>query len=183
MITGKEHPGWRIYLSFLRPKLMMPDLELRSLAELDIKQHLDKRDIKAVVLDVDNTLTSHNKYDFYNGAIEDKVREIKDNFMTLLFSNGPPERMKELEKYFGIRAVDSNKRKPHPEPFQRAVEYFQALPSEIALIDDSTLTGIVGGNKAGFYTIKVSPLDIKSEPREIRLARRFADALFHFYTH
>ena len=162
---------------------MIPDLELECIANLDILNHIMIHDIIGVILDVDNTLTSYHKDVFYNQAIEFKVDKIKDKFKTLLISNSPIERMNKLEDHFGIPAINSEKRKPHPDPFQKALDYFLVEPSEIAIIDDRILSGIVGGNRAGFYTIKVPPLDIKSEPLNIRFARRFEEALLRFYLH
>ena len=78
--TEKEYPKFGFYLSCIRPKHMIPDLELESIAKLDILNHLMIHDIKGVILDVDNTLTSYHKDVFYNQAIEFKVDKIKDKF-------------------------------------------------------------------------------------------------------
>src|SRR5699024_6386750 len=52
-----------------------------------------------------------------------------------------------------------NAKKPLPFAFQKAREAMHLEKWEIAVVGDQLLTDILGGNRAGYYTILVDPLE------------------------
>lgn len=168
-------------LSNLNPKHFFPDLQVDSLAELNL-QELRIRGIKGIILDVDNTLC-----EYHGTSIDEKLKPpvelIRRNFKTCVISNTTEQRRKQLEDYFGLHVVQCSVKKPKPGSYLAAMDYLGTTYLETAMIGDRIMTDITGAKKLGIYTIKVNPVNPKSEPLPVKLARGFENCVFHFYTH
>lgn len=180
MDSAREiRPNFWFYLSCLRPKYLIPDLEIGSLADLNCN-HLQERRIQGVILDVDNTITSYDGTTI-DERVREKVDEIKKGFKTCLMSNTDVVRMCQLERYFSIPVIQTRERKPLPQPFEQALAYLETKSKETAIVGDRLLTDIAGAKRMGLYTIKVSPLKMFSEPFVHTLARGLETAVLRFY--
>ena len=49
-------------------------------------------------------------------------------------------------------------KKPFYSSFQKALHHLEATPEETVIVGDQLLTDVLGGNKAGLYTILVVPI-------------------------
>jgi len=179
MNSNKLYPSLGIYLSCLNPRYLAPDLELNSFLDVDVKK-LKQSGIRGVILDVDNTLMPYNGMNI-NINVGRKLDEIKSEFNTCILSNTNSQRMRELEKMLGVHVVSTEFRKPLPQPFLDALEYLETIPLQTAIIGDRLLTDIAGAKKIGIYAIKVSPVDIFSEPLNHSIVRFFETFVLGFY--
>ncbi|MCX6749015.1 MAG: YqeG family HAD IIIA-type phosphatase [Candidatus Pacearchaeota archaeon] len=174
-----SHSSLLLYAKCLRPKYLLPALEVPSINEVtpDI---LKKYRIRGVVFDVDNTLTTFRGVSIHRG-IEWGLRDLANEFPCGLLSNTDDKRRASLEGVFGVPAVPTNIRKPHPEAFLQAAAFLGTAPNETAMVGDRLLTDIAGANIAGLFTVKVEPIDRTSEPLSHSLVRGFENLVYKFY--
>lgn len=112
---------------------------------------------KAILVDLDNTLVPWNVK-----SATDKVKQwfqnMHDaNIETLVFSNNNEERVAFFCDPLEIRYIYRAK-KPLKKAFKKAEQLLGVKGDEIVVIGDQLLTDILGGNRAGFYTILVVPI-------------------------
>lgn len=136
--------------------LFLPNKQVYKPFEIEPK-FLQDNNIKGIIVDVDNTLVpwdvAHATEEVINWLEEMKAANIK----VTIFSNNNKERVTlfadPLDTPYIYKA-----RKPLGHAFERARKQMELEKWEIAVIGDQLLTDILGGNRAGYYTILVDPL-------------------------
>ena len=138
-------------LNFLYPKIYVDGL-------LDIPlDQLREQNIKAFIIDLDNTITEWNSSEL-RAEIETWFTLLKeDGFKACILSNNGERRIKVVADRLGIPFIH-RAAKPRRGSFHRAVEILGVKPSETAVVGDQVFTDILGGNRAGLFTILVKPL-------------------------
>ncbi len=155
----------------LTPGLASPKELHKNINTIDIRR-LRKRGIKAVVFDADGTLvTFHNTLLHLHVAM--KFMEFRKSFKCCILTNNTEKRKKELSKNLGIPAVGAKKMKPHQDAFKAALSALKTKPSQTAIIGDRIVTDVVGGNKAGMYTILVRSIEPEKDPWQLKLISAF----------
>ncbi len=138
-----------------------PRYTARSVADIT-PAVLDAHGIRAVILDLDNTLVA------WHG--EEVAREIEAWIVSLraagvrlcIASNTHrPARLKRLAERLGVQYA-SGVAKPRRGGFLRSMELMGSRREETAVIGDQLLTDIWGGNRCELLTFLVPPLS----PRE-----------------
>ncbi len=131
---------------------------------------LKKRGIKALILDVDNTLTTHNNPAPAEG-ISQWIEEMKSAGIKLLIvSNNNAERVTPFAETLGLHFVP-NGAKPLPMGFLRAVRELGVPKNRIAAVGDQIFTDILGANLAGVRSIFVYPIEFETSlPFKIKRA-------------
>ncbi len=168
--TKKPWPRWAspgVWLQVLRPITYFPDKEVDTLNDLDV-QNLKKLGLKTIIIDVDNTICSHNG-NLFDQKVQAKIAELKDNFEMVLLSNTRPERKKRLFDYFQIPVSPVRHKKPAKRAFQQTVDFCHHQLSEVAMIGDRYMIDMAA-KSLGIYTIKVNPL-YKQESFEVKVGR------------
>jgi len=115
--------------------------------------------ISALLLDVDNTLTTHDNPVPYDGVM-DWLESLKQaGFALVIVSNNHPERVEPFAKLLGLPYV-ADGAKPLPTGYRRAVELLgMTLEKEkAAAVGDQIFTDIIGGNLLGVRTIMVTEI-------------------------
>ncbi|HIE12245.1 MAG TPA: YqeG family HAD IIIA-type phosphatase [Desulfotomaculum sp.] len=137
-------------------RLLIPDLYVESLFDIQ-PELLRKRGIRALILDLDNTLIVHGEE-----KVEPRVHEWvgclqQNGFKLCIASNNYPDRGERLAQTLGLpgvfRAV-----KPRGKAFRKALALLGTRPEETAMVGDQLFTDVLGGNRMGLYTILVSSL-------------------------
>ena len=149
--------------------IFKPTYALRSITEIT-PAALKKRGIKALILDVDNTLTTHNNPTPAEGVPE-WIEEMKSAGIKLLIvSNNNAERVTPFAETLGLHFVP-NGAKPLPMGFLRAVKELGVPKNLIAAVGDQIFTDILGANLAGVRSIFVYPIEFEtSVPFKIKRA-------------
>lgn len=139
--------------------IFYPDEYLENVKKISIEL-LNKNNIKALILDVDNTLI-----DFYEKIPEGTVKWCKDlkkqgiKFCILSNSNKVEKVKKVAEqldiKYFYLAT------KPFKRGFKKAIKYLQEDNKNIAAVGDQIFTDIIGANRCKMFSILVKPLEEK----------------------
>lgn len=108
--------------------------------------------VGALLLDIDNTMTTHD-----NPVPADGVTEWIDfmksqGFLMMIVSNNNGERVRKFSELLDLE-FEGNAKKPLPLGFRRACERLRVKPKETAVIGDQIFTDIIGGNLLGAFTI------------------------------
>jgi HAD superfamily phosphatase (TIGR01668 family) len=141
----------------LLEKLFKPDLKLNSIFSVDTLI-LKEKGIKAILLDLDNTLLPKEGKRISKYTLE-KIKQLKlENFKIALASNNiSKERLKDAAAYLDVIFV-SFALKPFPWRLKNAVKLLGVKAKETAIIGDQLFTDVVGGNLLGLLTILVKPV-------------------------
>lgn len=137
--------------------LLFPDLYLENVVQID-KSMLDNLGVTALILDIDNTLTTHN-----NPAIGQDVQNwlaglISQGVGVVLLSNNRPQRVLSFAKQVNLPCCP-NAMKPLSKGMKQARSLLGDPPiKQIAVVGDQIFTDVLGGNLYGATTIRVEPL-------------------------
>ncbi len=133
---------------------LKPDIYLNHVSEVS-PDLLHKRGIRALILDVDNTLTRHNSQ-VLSKEVADWVALMRQNGMKLMIaSNNTAARIEPFSKTIGIDAIP-NSCKPLPIGYRKAQKEWNLPSHEIAVIGDQIYTDITGANLCGMLSIMVN---------------------------
>ncbi|MFZ5626571.1 MAG: YqeG family HAD IIIA-type phosphatase [Bacillota bacterium] len=135
---------------------LVPDAVFGKLTEISPEFFYEKG-IKAVLLDLDNTLLPWAEGIFPEESLR-WIEEMKAAGLLLcLVSNNKPERVAQLAGELGIPGI-SQAVKPRRKGFRQALRLLAVKPEETAVVGDQIMTDVLGGNRAGLFTVLVNPL-------------------------
>lgn len=164
------------YLSVLSPNIIVDSIT--QINESILKNY----DIKAVLLDIDNTLSPNNSLKSFDG-VDIWLNNIKNmGINIMIISNNNELRVKDFAKALNIDYYISNAKKPHRFGFNKAISMLNINRENILVIGDQIFTDILGANLVGMKSILVEPRD-KNEPFYVKLKRCFElplKAIFKF---
>jgi len=127
-----------------------------SLLDIPLAE-LQSQNIKAFILDLDNTITEWNS-NHIREEIGDWFKSIlAQDFKACILSNNGEGRVVQVAQSLGIPFI-SRAQKPRRGAFLRAVSLMGVKPEETAVIGDQIFTDVLGGNRAGLFTILVVPI-------------------------
>ncbi|MCX7600153.1 MAG: YqeG family HAD IIIA-type phosphatase [Armatimonadetes bacterium] len=131
------------------------------------------RGIRAVLLDLDNTLTAWRSEELPQSK-RHWVEELKKRFGVCLVSNTVfGGRLRRIGQRLGVPVVGrwGLGRKPGTGALRDAMRLLGAKPEETVMIGDQIFTDVLAGKRAGVMTILVEPVDRRREFFGTRLAR------------
>ncbi len=148
-----------------------PTLHFVNLLDIDIKFLKGYYNIKAVLLDVDNTLTQHNGTEPYDG-VREWVDSIKNaGVKVMIISNAKDEhRVRIFAEKLGIDNYIWDAKKPFTKGFRQLTKDLGVDKSEVVVIGDQIFTDVLYASGVGAMSILVDPKD-KKEPRSMRIKR------------
>lgn len=140
--------------------MFTPDLILNRITDLtpDILKQLK---VRAMILDVDNTLSTHGNPIPYEGVTEWLAQMKNSGFSMIISSNNFAKRVAPFAQSLGLPFI-SMSCKPFPFGLNRAIKQFSVQRSEIAIVGDQVFTDILGGNLVGIQTILVEPIEAEN---------------------
>ena len=136
-----------------------PKLYLTTIQEITIGL-LMKNKIKALILDVDNTLIDYHK------NLSEEVIQWSQKLqgqgikMYILSNTNKEEKVKAVAKKLEI-PYEMFAKKPFKKGFQKVQQILNIKPENIAVVGDQIFTDIIGGNRCNMFTILVDPVDKK----------------------
>ncbi len=136
--------------------LLYPRVYVDSL--LDIPRDLLRdRNINAFILDLDNTITEWNSNEL-RAEVEEWFGLIKsEGFKACILSNNGEQRIEKVAVKLGIPFIH-RAGKPRRHSFFKAVNLLGVRAEEVAVVGDQIFTDVLGGNRAGLFTVLVKPL-------------------------
>ncbi len=114
--------------------------------------------IKGLLLDVDNTLTTHDNPQPLEGAMEWLLLMRKSGIKMIIVSNNTAQRVEPFAKMLGLDYIAKGN-KPLTSGIQRAANMLKLEKDDIAMIGDQLFTDIMGGNRWGCMTILVDLIE------------------------
>ncbi len=136
-----------------------PDLRTDSVASIDLAA-LWEMGIKALFLDIDNTLAPYDEHSPGQTAIDFIASAKAYHFRLAFLSNNSRKRVDAFTKGLGMEWVHRAK-KPLKRSFLHLAKKMGLDSAQVAVIGDQIFTDIYGGNRCGMYTILVNPLRMK----------------------
>lgn len=135
------------------------------------KEDLDNNGIKALFLDVDNTLTLHHSGILYDGVLE-WIRNMESKGVTLIIlSNSKRFRIEPLANSIGLKFVSLGL-KPLFVGYRKALKLAGFKKKECAIVGDQIFTDILGANCYGIKSILTRPY-ILEEKTSFKIRRYF----------
>ncbi|KXT78096.1 YqeG family HAD IIIA-type phosphatase [Streptococcus sp. DD13] len=134
----------------------LPDFVLEKAYDVTVES-LKQQQIKAVFVDLDNTLIAWNNPD---GTPEMRqwLAELQDaGIRVVVVSNNSPKRVQRAVERFGI-PFEAHALKPFTFGLKRAMKRFGIQPQEVVMIGDQLMTDIRAAKRAGIRSILVKPL-------------------------
>jgi uncharacterized protein len=155
-----------------------PGLIVDSIQDIDL-EILMKKNIKGLILDIDNTLVPMHMKEADERAVQwiEKVRAA--GFKTCIVSNASEKRVIKFNERLKVFAIHRAS-KPGTKSFLKAARLMDIKIHEAAVVGDQIFTDVYGGNKAGAFTILVQPID-KKEIAFIRFKRIFEKPVLRSY--
>lgn len=139
-----------------KPSILYPDLYVDSLLDIPLTE-LQRKNIKAFILDLDNTITEWNSNHIREEIVTWFKSILDQGFKACILSNNGQERVVQVAQSLGIPFI-SRAQKPRRGAFRRAVSLMGVKAEETAVIGDQIFTDVLGGNRAGLFTILVVPI-------------------------
>ena len=151
--------------------MLRPTLAVRSVCDITPKL-LQKLQVRGLLLDIDNTLTTHDNPEPAPG-VEQWIARMKAAGIRLrIVSNNHPPRVESFAERLGIPCICDGK-KPLSDGFRRATADMGLTTDEVCVVVDQLYTDILGANLYGAVSIFTSPIAPESWKKQtfIRVKR------------
>ena len=140
-------------------KIIYPNAYLKNVKEITIG-FLLKNKIKALILDVDNTLIDYYKNlseDIVNWANELQGQGIK---LYILSNTNKKEKVEKVANTLQI-PYKMFAKKPSKKGFLKIKDELKINAENIGVVGDQVFTDVIGGNRCKMFTILVDPVTPK----------------------
>lgn len=139
--------------------LFYPDFYCNNVRDVKL-EFLREKNIKGIILDVDNTLVDYYK-NFEDGTIEwvNSLKNAGIKFCIVSNSN-KLEKVKYVANTLDLPYFHFAK-KPLKFGFKKAQKKLELEPQNIAAIGDQIMTDVVGSNRCKMFSILVKPIKEK----------------------
>lgn len=145
--------------------MLKPRAQLHSVTEIT-PEWLRKRGLRAVLLDLDNTLVPYKTYGEVPAEVREWLETLKQaGIPVMLVSNATPRRVRYWCEKLGVPGFG-----PAGKPwfgFRKAQRRLSLPAHQVAVVGDQLFTDVLGGNLVGMYTVLVPPL----APKELGYTR------------
>lgn len=136
--------------------ILYPDAYFKNAREITT-EFLNKNNIKALILDLDNTLIDYER-NMPEGTIE-WINELKKNGIKffIVTNTNKKKKVEAISKKLGIKYIYFAK-KPLKSGLIKAKKRLQEKPENIAVVGDQLFTDVLGGNRCKMFSILVDPI-------------------------
>jgi HAD superfamily phosphatase (TIGR01668 family) len=149
--------------------MFKPNVKLDKITDITISV-LQKYNINSLILDVDNTLSTHHGQVLTDG-LEDWLDLMRQNGIKMtVLSNSKAPRLEPFAKKIGLDYISLGL-KPLPFGFWRALKRLGSKRKNTAIVGDQIFTDIVGGNCVGLKTVLLTPIQLETSLR-FRIKRK-----------
>ncbi len=158
--------------------LLKPDIKLNRITDINV-EILKKFNIKALLLDVDNTMSTHHGTVLVDG-LKDWILNMQQNGIKLIVvSNSKKFRISPFAQRINLPFI-SLACKPLPMGYIRGAKALGEKLKNTAIVGDQIFTDVMGGNAVGVKTILLTP--IKPEDGwSFRLRRNLEKRIYKHY--
>jgi uncharacterized protein len=136
--------------------LLYPRIYVDTLLDIPLDK-LRQQNITSFIIDLDNTITEWNSNEIRSEVEEWFKRINEEGLKSCILSNNGEERIRKVADQLGIPFI-YRAAKPRRGSFHRAIKLMGVSAAQTAVVGDQIFTDILGGNRAGLFTILVKPL-------------------------
>lgn len=138
---------------------LYPNAYFHKVEEITI-EFLQKNKIKALILDVDNTLIDYHKN--LSKEVKKWTRDLKGQGTKLyiLSNTNQKEKVEKVAKQLEL-PYQYFAKKPLKSGFLKVQKMLKEKPENIGVVGDQIFTDIIGGNRCKMFTILVDPINEK----------------------
>ena len=139
--------------------ILYPKAYFNSVKDISIS-FLEENRIKALILDVDNTLIDFDKN--LDSEIINWIDNLKENGIKLyiLSNTNKEEKVKNVAQKLQLD-YEFFAKKPLKSGFKKVQKILDEKSENIATVGDQIFTDVIGGNRCKMFTILVEPVDKK----------------------
>lgn len=136
--------------------ILYPKAHFQNVREIKL-DFLKKNKIKALILDVDNTLIDFDKN--LEEGTEEWAEELKNNGIKLyiLSNSNKKEKVKKVAETLKIE-YEFFAKKPLKSGFIKVQKKLKENPENIGVVGDQIFTDVIGGNRCKMFSILVEPI-------------------------
>lgn len=140
--------------------MFKPEIKLERVTDItpDI---LNKYNIKALILDVDNTLSTHHGQVLTEGLPQWLELMKESGIKLMVLSNSKEARVKPFAEKIDLPYISLGL-KPLPTGYIRALKALGSKRRETAIVGDQIFTDVLGGNCVGVRTILLTPIKLET---------------------
>ncbi len=158
---------------------LYPDEHFKKVEEISI-EFLNRNNIKALILDADNTLIDYNKK--LEKTVEEWVSKLREQGMKfyILSNTNNEQKIIEISEKLQIKEYIYFAKKPFKSGFLKIQKELNINAENIAVVGDQIFTDIIGGNRCKMFTILVDPIMIREfwytawkRPLEAQIMKKF----------
>ena len=158
--------------------LLKPKIKLKRITDISLSI-LKKYDIDTLILDVDNTMSTHHGQVLTDGLSDWIDMMHKNNIGLIVLSNSKEQRVKPFAEKINLPYISLGL-KPLPFGYFKALKKGGSKRKNTAIVGDQIFTDILGGNLVGIKTILLTP--IKPEDGiSFKIRRKIEKFLFKIY--
>ena len=149
--------------------IFRPNIKLNKVTDISL-EILSKYNIDSLILDVDNTLSTHHGQVLTDG-LENWLTLMKENGIKLtVLSNSNSKRLEPFAQKIGLDYISLGL-KPLPFGYLRALKRLKSNKKQTAIVGDQIFTDVMGGNFVGVNTILLTPIKPETSLR-FRMKRK-----------
>ncbi len=158
--------------------LLKPDIKLRGITDITVEL-LNKNNIKALLLDVDNTMSTHHGTVLTDGLMEWIAKMQQSGIKLMVLSNSKRFRIEPFAARIGLPFISLGC-KPLPMGFLRGVRALGEKRKNVAIVGDQIFTDVLGGNATGVKTILLTPIKLE-DGWSFKVRRKLEKKLYKKY--
>lgn len=149
--------------------MFKPKIKLDRVTDIT-PQILKKYNIKSLILDVDNTLSTHHGQVLTDGLTAWLFKMRSHGIKMTVLSNSTSKRLEPFAKKIGLDYISMGL-KPLPFGYWRALKRLKTKRKEAAIVGDQIFTDVLGGNLVGVKTVLLTPIKLEASLR-FRIKRK-----------
>ncbi len=158
--------------------LLKPHFRFRRITDIDV-DFLKKKNIDLLLLDVDNTLSTHHGTVLVDG-LTDWLEKIQSaGIRLIILSNSKRRRVEPFATGIGLDYVSMGL-KPLPFGYLKAIRRLGGTRRNSAIIGDQLFTDSLGAHIVGIKSIILEPIERESM-LSFKIRRYFEDKLYKIY--
>ncbi len=158
--------------------LLKPKIKLNRITDIT-PDLLARYGIRSLLLDVDNTLSTHHGQMLTDGLPEWLAKMQGCGVRMLVLSNSKEKRVAPFAKKIGLDYI-SMALKPLPFRFWAALKKAGSHRRDTAIVGDQIFTDVLGGHLAGVKTILLTPI-LPETSASFRFKRAIERAVIRLY--
>ena len=159
---------------------LKPDIKLHGNTDITVEL-LNENNIKALLLDVDNTMSTHHGTVLTDGLLEWIAKMQEAGIKLMVLSNSKRFRIEPFASRIGLPFISLGC-KPLPTGYLRGVKALGEKRKNVAIVGDQIFTDILGGKIVGVKTILLTPIKLE-DGWSFKIRRKLEKKLYKKYNY